>query len=68
MSLKLAGKVIHEKIHVVGTLHSNGREDPQQELLKNVKQGEIILTENTKGVIILKLKDKRGILLPCTKH
>lgn len=56
MSLKLAGKVIHEKIHVVGTLHSNGREDPQQELLKNVKQGEIILTE------------KRGILLPCTKH
>lgn len=67
-SLDLANKLLDRKTHLLGTLRSNRKGNPKEVTLKKLKRGEIISKENTRGINIMKWKDKRDVLILSTKH
>lgn len=67
-SLKLANLLLDEKTHLVGALRSNRQGIPKAVITKKLKRGEIIAKVNSRGICIMKWRDKRDVLLLSTKH
>ena len=66
-SVELAEKLQNRKTHLVGTVRKNRRGLLQEVVSAKLKKGEVIAREN-KGMIVLKWKDKRDLLILLTKH
>lgn len=67
-SLKLANLLLDKKTHLIGTIRSNKRGIPRAVITKKLKRGEMIAKVNSRGICIMKWRDKRHVLLLSTKH
>lgn len=67
-SIDLANKLLDRKTHLLGTLRANRKGNPKQVITKKLKKGEVIARENDQGIIVLKWKDKRDVLMISTTH
>ncbi|KAJ8929591.1 hypothetical protein NQ314_017698 [Rhamnusium bicolor] len=67
-SVTLASKLLQRKIHLVGTLRSNRKFNSKQVTSKKLKKNEVFAEESGTGIVILKWKDKREILMLSTLH
>ncbi|XP_076765045.1 uncharacterized protein LOC143432157 [Xylocopa sonorina] len=52
----------------LGTLRRDRKGIPVDVKLKKLKQGELIVMQNKKGIMVLKWKNKRDIFMPSMKH
>lgn len=53
---------------MVGTLRPNRKDNPNEVVTAKLRRGEVIAQENSKGITIMKWKDKRDVLVLSTKH
>ncbi|KAJ8962444.1 hypothetical protein NQ314_005740 [Rhamnusium bicolor] len=67
-SVTLASKLLQRKTHLVGTLRSNRKFNSKQVTSKKLKKNEVFAEENGTGIVILKWKDKREVLMLSTVH
>lgn len=67
-SITLAHALLGKNTHLVGTLRSNRKLNPQQVVSKKLKKGETEASESSTGVVVQKWKDKRDVLTLSTKH
>lgn len=67
-SVDLAEKLIYRNTHLIGTLRANRKRNPSSVTKKKISKGETVARINNKGVIVLKWKDRREILMISTKH
>lgn len=67
-SLPLAHNLLKSKIDLVGTLGRNRKGIPQMVRDKKLQRGEFIYKQNSKGVPVLKWRDKKEIYMLSTKH
>nr|XP_033332812.1 piggyBac transposable element-derived protein 4-like isoform X2 [Megalopta genalis] len=67
-SVDLANKLVTKNMHLVGTLRLNCKGIPNEVLTTELKRGEVVAKENSKGITVLKWKDKRDVLVLSTKH
>jgi hypothetical protein len=67
-SLPLAEKLLSRKTHLVGTLRANRKHIPKSVTATRLQRGEVVARENSKGIVVLKWRDKRDVLLLSTKH
>lgn len=67
-SLDLAEKLIDNETHLIGTLRRNRKYLPKQVMEAKLKPGEFAAKENSKGITVMKWKDKRDVCLLSTKH
>ncbi|XP_030762222.1 uncharacterized protein LOC115887040 [Sitophilus oryzae] len=66
-SLELGHKFLHHETHLLGTLRSNRKGNPR-DVTQKLKVSEIIGKENSKGVCIMKWKNKRDVVMLSTRH
>lgn len=52
----------------MGTLRKNCKNIPYDVVLKKLEKGEYIANENENRITIMKWKDKRDVLVLCSKH
>lgn len=67
-SLDLAEKLIDNETHLIGTLRRNRKYLPKQVMEAKLNPGEFAAKENSKGITVMKWKDKRDVCLLSTKH
>ncbi|XP_047115851.1 piggyBac transposable element-derived protein 4-like [Schistocerca piceifrons] len=67
-SVHLAHQLLEQATHLVGTLISNRKLNPQDVVQAKLKKGEHKAKESTRGVVVLKWKDKRDVLMLSTVH
>lgn len=67
-SVTLAQKLLDSNTYIVGTLRKKRKLNPPDVVTKKLKKGEKIARKNGNGVVVLKWKDKRDILMISTKH
>jgi len=65
---KFSRKLIDCNTRLVGTLRKNRKGIPVGVKFKKLKRGKLIAMQNRKGIMVLKWKDKRDILIISTKH
>lgn len=53
---------------MVGTLRLNRKGNPIEVVTAKLRRGEVIAQENSKGITVMKWKDKRDVLVLSTKH
>ncbi|KAK9695310.1 Transposase IS4 [Popillia japonica] len=66
-SVELAENLLARNTHLVGTLRRNRKGLPVEVVSAKLKKGEIIAREKN-GIVVLKWKDKRDVLMLTTKH
>lgn len=66
-SITLAHELLKRETHIVGTLRSNRKLNPEEVTKKKLKKSEIIARE-CEGVVVLKWQDKREVLCLSTCH
>lgn len=52
----------------MGTLRTNRKLNPKEVITKKLKKGETVSAESNTGVVVLKWRDKRDVLVLSTKH
>lgn len=62
-NLPLAEQLLHANTHLVGTMRQNRKGIPKEVCNARLKKGEVIARENSLGVVIMKWRDKRDVLL-----
>lgn len=67
-SVGLAHCLSERKTHLVGTLRANRKLNPKDVVTKKLQKNEVVAAESDTGVVILKWKDKRDVLVLSTKH
>lgn len=67
-SVSLAHELAKRSTHLVGTLRSNRKLNPLDVIHAKLKTSETIARESNTGVIVLKWKDKRDVLVLSTLH
>lgn len=67
-SIDLAEKLLENKTHLVGTLRKNRKGIPKEIITKKLKRGERVAKQNSKGITVMKWKDKRDVYILTTKH
>jgi hypothetical protein len=67
-SLPLANSLLDRRTNLVGTMRKNRKGIPPDVTTKKLKRGEMYSQQNNRGVLLLKWKDKRDILMLSTKH
>lgn len=67
-SISLAHQLLTRKTHLVGTVRSNRKFNCKEVTEKKLSRGESVARESSTGVIMLKWKDKRDVLMLSTKH
>ena len=67
-SVHLAHQLLERSTHLVGTLRSNRKLNPPDVVKAKLKKDEIVARESNTGVVILKWKDKRDVLMLSTVH
>lgn len=67
-SVALAHALLRRNTYLVGTLRTNRKLNPKEVITKKLKKGETVSAESNTGVVVLKWKDKRDVLVLSTKH
>ena len=67
-SIPLSKQLVTQNTHLIGTLRKNRVGIPKDVVYKKSKRGEQISRQNGTGIVILKWKDKRDVLMLSTKH
>lgn len=67
-SIYLAHELLNRSTHLVGTLRTNRKLNPKEVTQSKLKKGEKIARESNTGVVVLKWKDKRDVLMLTTTH
>ncbi|KAF2892203.1 hypothetical protein ILUMI_13973, partial [Ignelater luminosus] len=55
-----------KKTHLIGTLRSNRKYNPKEVVEKKLKAKEVFAQENKTGIVVLKWRDKRNVLMLST--
>ncbi|XP_046986173.1 piggyBac transposable element-derived protein 4-like [Schistocerca americana] len=66
--LNEAHQILGQSTHIVGILRSNRKLNPQDVVQAKLKKGEHKAKESTAGVVVLKWKGKRDVLMLSTVH
>ncbi|KAJ8932977.1 hypothetical protein NQ318_011194 [Aromia moschata] len=67
-SVRLAKLLLERSTHLVGTLRKKRKMNCQEIETKKLKKGEIIARISPPGIMMLKWKDKRYVMMLSTKH
>lgn len=67
-SIPLAQFLLEHKTHLVGTLRTSRKGLPSEVCGARLKKGETVARENDMGMVVMKWKDKRDVLMLSTKH
>lgn len=67
-SIDLAEKLLRQDTHLVGTLRPNRKRNPKDVIEKKLKRGEIVAKKSDREIMVLKWRDRRGVLMISTKH
>jgi len=67
-SLPLANNLLQADTHLVGTLRANRKGIPKEITTARLKRGEVFGRENESGIVIMKWRDKRDVLVLSTRH
>lgn len=67
-SIHLAHQLLERSTYLVGTLRSNRKLNPPDVVKAKLKKNEVIAQESDTGVVVLKWKDKRDVLMLSTIH
>lgn len=67
-SVDLAEKLLERNTHVVGTLRANRKRNLIEVTKKKLTRGGVIAKKNRQGIMVLKWKDRRDVLMLSTKH
>lgn len=67
-SIDLAGKLLENETHLVGTVQKNRKNLPKDVINAKFRTGEYKAHENENRITVMKWKDKRDVLLLSTKH
>lgn len=67
-SVTLAHQLLEQQTHLVGTLRANRKLNPKDVTQKKLKKNEFIARESNTGVVVMKWRDKRDVLVLSTKH
>lgn len=67
-STDLAEKLLDRNTHLVGTLRANRKRNPKEVTKKKLARGGVVTKQNRRGVMVLKWKDRRDVLMLSTKH
>ncbi|XP_053457867.1 zinc finger protein with KRAB and SCAN domains 8 isoform X2 [Nycticebus coucang] len=67
-SIHLAHQLLERATYLVGTLRSNRKLNPPDVVKTKLNKNEVIARESDTGVIVLKWKDKRDVLMLSTMH
>lgn len=67
-SIPLALILLDNETHLVGTIRQNRKGTPVEVSKKKLKKGETIAKQNDDGIMVLKWKDRRDVLMLSTKH
>lgn len=64
----MAEKLLERNTHLVGTLRANRKRNPIEVTQKKLARGGVIAKKNRQGIMVLKWKDRRDVLMLSTKH
>jgi hypothetical protein len=67
-SLHLANQLLDRQTHLIGTLRANRKGLPKSVTTAKLKKGELTGLENSKGIVVMKWRDKRDVYFLSTKH
>ncbi|XP_012634083.1 zinc finger MYM-type protein 2 isoform X3 [Microcebus murinus] len=67
-SIHLAHQLLERSTYLVGTLRSNRKLNPPDVVKAKLNKNEVIARESDTGVVVLKWKDKRDVLMLSTMH
>ena len=67
-SIGLAKKLLERRTHLVATLRKNRSELPPLVKEKKLKRGELYCLQNKDGILVLKWRDKRDLMMLSTWH
>ena len=67
-SIPLARKLLQSETHLIGTLRANRKYLPSDVTQARLKPGEVQAAENDDGIVVIKWKHKRDVLILSTKH
>lgn len=67
-SIPLAVILLENETHLVGTIRQNRKGIPVEVVKKQLKRGEKIALQNDQGIMVLKWKDRRDVLMLSTKN
>jgi len=67
-SVNLAHQLLDGNTHLVGTLRNNRKQNPKDVTSKKLKKGDFIAQQSDRGIVVMKWKDKRDVLVLSTKH
>jgi len=67
-SIDLAEKLLDRQTHLVGTLRSNRKWNPKEVIAKKLIRGVVISKQNRRGIMVLKWRDRRDVLMLSTMH
>ncbi|XP_047103495.1 uncharacterized protein LOC124722366 [Schistocerca piceifrons] len=67
-SVHLAHQILEQSTHIVGILRSNRKLNPQDVVQAKLKKGKHKAKESTAGVVVLKWKGKRDVMMLSTVH
>ena len=68
ISVDLADRLLQRRTHLVGTLRINRRGLPVALKDKIERKGDMIALENSRGIVVMKWRDKRDVLMISTRH
>lgn len=60
--------MLDRKTHVEGTLRANRKRNPTEVIKKKLVRGGVVARRNRRGIMVLKWKDRRDVLMLSTKH
>lgn len=67
-SVALAQKLLERNTHLIGTLKKNRKNNPVDVVQKRLIRGETVAAERNRGIVVLKWRDRRDVLMLTTKH
>ena len=67
-SVVLAKKLFQQKTDLIGTVRKNRRGLPKVVTCLKIKRGNLVARQNQDGILVLKWKDKRDVLMLSTLH
>ena len=67
-SVPLARKLLQSETHLIGSLRANRKYLPADMTQARLKAGEVRAAENDDGIVVIKWKHKRDVLILSTKH
>ncbi|KAJ1372738.1 hypothetical protein KIN20_038457 [Parelaphostrongylus tenuis] len=67
-SVSLAERLLERKTHLIGMCRKKSKGLPRQVILQRLKKGQLKAQQNKSGVMVLKCKDKKDVILISTVH